>query len=171
MLVWKTDISPPPNHSLTAKGYQYGERREVEEKVPGTATHKTIRTIRAGIGRQWVRLKRPYVFNGFRFLVEVRAENGVASAPKSRQDVRVRGPLCVRCGVPLARVESTAAYERYACRKGRGHCELWVGRVSHLSFGEFMQEQLRPKVYKAIRDKRLPLETAAIGAALNIAPC
>jgi hypothetical protein len=118
-----------------------------------------------------VRLKAPYVFNSFRFLVEVRVRNGRLTMPGCVDDVRVRGPICPVCGVPLARVETRPECERYACRQGIGHGELWVGRTSHLCFSEFMQEQLSPMAYHALRRHSLPLEPASMGAALNLSPC
>jgi len=124
----------------------------------------------AGIKNQWVRLKAPYTFNGFRFLVEVRARDGVVPTPVCQEDVRVRGPLCSSCGAPMALMRSAESHERYACRRGKAHCELWVGRVSHLSFSEFMQDHLRPMVYYALKRKKFPMETAAMGAALNLMP-
>jgi len=122
------------------------------------------------IKAQWIRLERPYVFNGFRFLVEIRARNGRISLPANEADVRVRGPLCSQCGTQMARLETRAECERYACRKGQGHGELWVGRTGHLSFSQFMEEHLRPRVYYALLRRRFPIEPASMGAALNLIP-
>ena len=139
---------------------------------PATAAEPETRAVRhrGAIKTQWVRLKTPYAFNGFRFLVEVRARDNVVTTPSCQSDVRVREPLCSTCGAPLALVKARPECERYVCRHGAGHCELWVGRVSHLTFGEFMREQLRPRVYYALRRGLFPLEPAAMGAALNLMP-
>jgi hypothetical protein len=124
-----------------------------------------------GLARsRWVRLRQPFTFNGFRFMVEVRARNGVVSAPGCHDDVRVRGPICARCGQLMALIESRPECERYACRHGADHCELWVGRVSHLSFAEFMREQLQAAAFHAITGRTLPLETVSIGRTLNLLP-
>jgi hypothetical protein len=109
----------------------------------------------------WIKLRDTYIFNRFHFLVEVRAVAGRPAMPRGELEVRIRGPLCMRCGAPMTRVESAPGYERYACRRGAGHCEYWVGRVNHQGFAEFVAEHLRSAVYRALLEGRLALSSRA----------
>lgn len=85
----------------------------------------------------WARLSTDYIFNGFHFLVEVRAREWRLSLPIGEANVRLHGPLCRRCGAPMARVESAPNCERYACRRGGDHCEYRIGRLDRQGFSEF----------------------------------
>jgi hypothetical protein len=110
----------------------------------------------------WIRLREPYTFNRFHFIVEVRVRGRWPAMSLGESDVRILGPACKECGSPMTRIEAAPNYERYACRKGDKHCEYWVGRISHLGFSEFVAEHLRPTVYQAILSGALPMEAQKV---------
>lgn len=116
-------------------------------------------TARGRRRSSWVRLREPYLFNRFHFIVEVRARDRWPAVPLGESDVRILGPACKECGSPMTRIEAAPNYERYACRKGDKHCEYWIGRISHLGFSEFVAEHLRPAVYQAVLSGALAMET------------